>query len=155
MTDDRRPTTRARPRLYLMNFGSVPHADPKPLRVLTIMARPRIFELGEGRVSVLAPLQHDLSDIKGGRTTWSQFSQIYTEGLRKAHLHPGVLSAQGTTGGYHGLVKDGDALCCSCAVGADCHRQLAAPLLYEAGWEVWLDGQKWPLPQLGLFGGPP
>lgn len=140
-----------RPRLYLTNYASLPSTDPRPARVLTIMARPREFERGDGRVSVLAPPQADLFQLQAERMTWREFSERYAAGLRGVDLRPGALAVDGaTSGGWY--VAEGDALCCFCAVGKPCHRQLAAPLLHAAGWDVRLDGAEWPPRQLGMFG---
>lgn len=140
----------ARPRIYLMNYSSIPAMDPRPSRVLTIMARPRDFERGDGRVSVLAPPQSDLFQVQSGQMSWPEFSERYTSDLHGLDLSPGHLAVDGATkGGW--LVAEGDALCCFCAVGKPCHRQLAAPLLHAAGWDVRLDGAEWPPRQLGMF----
>ena len=56
-----------------------------------------------------------------------------------ARLAPGSLEQYDGEGNVK-VVQDGSTLCCACAVGRPCHRQLAAELLREAGWGVVLDG---------------
>lgn len=131
-----------RPRLYLSNWAS--RRTPGmhgPGVAWTIMARPRAWEHGGGEVSAFVPPGEWVEDVKAGRlhpdnyAAWLRFR--WTSG---ADLHaPGALVAH--VRGRKVLVADGDTLCCACARGEFCHRQVAAPFLAGAGWEVVLDGE--------------
>lgn len=132
------------PTIYLTNWSSKRHHGPG--RKLTIMARPRRWEHGEGRVPALLPSAADLLDVKAGRISQAlyflRFNAMmqFTEG--RGLLRPGDLVADVPVGGGEDRVpvSDGDTLLCACAVGAPCHRREAAPFLVRAGWRVRLDG---------------
>lgn len=156
-----------RPTLYLSNWSS--HRTPGahgPGRKWTIMARPRAWEHGEGRVTVLLPpaaeiprLVRLVNERRGG--AWPSSRTLDADGLRlaselpeyraacEAHwrayhemLPPGALMAK--AGCLLVPVADGDTLCCACSVAearaGRCHRSWSAPHLYRAGWRVVLEG---------------
>lgn len=107
-------------------------------RVLTIMAKPRAWEHGAGKVDVLTPRREDLDAVKSGAITVDVYHERFLQFLRRDRLPPGLLSMG------RGYVEDGDTICCSCSLHAaaegKCHRVWAAQALHEAGWTVVLDG---------------
>lgn len=128
-----------RPTIHLTNFSSRKLHGPG--RVFTIMAKPRTWEHGAGKVEEFIPPVHALRQVQDGAITFEQYAAI----LRDAWSHapvgwyaPGVLTW--CNGNEGGPVLDGDTLCCACARGAPCHRQVAVPFLLRAGWRVVLDG---------------
>lgn len=129
-----------------------------PGRQFTIMARPRHWEWGMGRVDVLAPLGplmplmvRALKDRRGGGEEWaslSRYREAYAEHLA-AHLAasdlaPLAMIVTNANGSDVATVQDGDTLCCACskaeAAAGRCHRAWIAPFLVRAGWRVVLDG---------------
>jgi len=140
-----------RPTLYLSNWSS--HRTPGchgPGRKLTIMAAPRAWEHGEGRVVWLTPDERDLRDAKAERISVDVYRERFETFARlhlgRGHLAPGELIT--TTADGSRSVEDGDTLCCACsrdeAAAGRCHRAWAAPLLVAAGWRVVLDGEEVP-----------
>jgi hypothetical protein len=139
--------------IYLSNWSS--HKTPGhhgPGRKLTIMARPRQWEHGDGRVEALTPRIGDLDAVMRGWITPDEYRARYVTNCPPLPaLAPGRLSTQanlvaGQPIGGGPLVEDGDTLCCSCSRAAaargECHRVWAAGLLAEAGWRVILDGKE-------------
>ena len=139
-----------KPTIYLTNWGSKRHHGPG--RKLTIMARPRAWEHGEGSVGVLLPDAGALVAVKSGRMTAERYFADFREDLawatrergdggelRGNPLAPGRLTFKAGRFAME-VVSDGDTLLCACAVGAPCHRREAAPYLVRAGWRVLLDG---------------
>lgn len=137
-----------RPTVYLSNWSS--HRTPGchgPGRKLTIMARPRAWETGDGCVPWLTPDENDLIAVKRGKISGddyqSRFEAAASRHQARGHLAPGELAVGRVTRGI-GAVVDGDTLCCACsrddAAAGRCHRTWAAPLLVAAGWRVILDG---------------
>jgi len=155
------------PTLYLSNFAS--HRTPGmhgPGHVYTIMARPRRWEHGDGRVTVLLPpaaeiprLVRLVQERRGGgwvgapslddvgATAFRELPEYRAacEDYWSAYavlLPPGALSAR--TECRIVPVADGDTLCCACSVAearaGRGHRAWAAPFLARAGWRVVLDG---------------
>ena len=134
-----------KPTLYLTNWSSRKHHGPG--RKFTIMARPRAWEHGEGRVPVLLPSVADLLDVKAGRITEALYFHRFSAQVEACEasgvLAPGRLGALLTSPTEHAdPVADGDTLLCSCACGAPCHRRAAVPFLIRAGWRVILDGME-------------
>ena len=128
------------PTLYLSNWASlrtVGHFGPGPR--LTIMARPRAWERGEGVVLSLLPARNDLDAVRAGDIGWEEYRRRYLARVPRARLAPGLLEHYDGERPAEVVVSD-STLCCSCAVGRPCHRQIAAELLREAGWGVVLDG---------------
>lgn len=133
-----------RPTIYLANWSSKRHHGPG--RKLSIMARPRVWEQGDGRVAILVPDAGALAAVKAGSVSIERYFADYCSDLAYVteripdRLSPGQLEfIQWHTLDRH-LVADGDTLLCACAVGAPCHRREAAPFLARAGWRVILDG---------------
>lgn len=131
------------PTIYLSNWSS--HRTPGhhgPGRKLTIMARPRRLEHGEGRVPALTPDPLDLVDVKAGRLPVSAYRERFLAAHGAKDHTPGELTA--ALPEVSRPVADGDTLCCSCsraeAAAGRCHRVWAAELLQAAGWRVVLDG---------------
>lgn len=137
------------PKLHLTNWSRVSH-DKAPKKVYTLMTRPRTWEHGDGQVEALTPDPGDFGAAKGKDLSWPEFERRCIVRFSGHDLRPGHLQAVTDQGPV--LVEDGDTLCCSCAAGAPCHRQFAAPLLLSAGWDVWLDQVRWTGPQPTLFG---
>lgn len=137
-----------RPTIYLSNWSS--HRTPGahgPGRKFTIMAVPRPWEHGDGRVTDLAPLYgmepRLLRVALDGRHADDVAAYRLALEARwdDTALGPGSLW---TEGGLRVEVVDGDTLCCACSVAearaGRCHRAWAAPFLVRAGWRVILDG---------------
>ena len=142
--------------LYLTNWKS--RALRGPGRAFTIMAKPRRWERGEGRVSALAPL----GDVCFGylaRVIESRRSGVLDPALVAEYraaltgrasgfdLSPGALVADlwPLRHGDARAVVDGNSLLCACSredADGNCHRMWVAPLLVAAGWNVILDGQE-------------
>ena len=123
-------------------------------RKLTIMARPREWEWGDGRVSILTPAPSWLDWVRGGDISLdryralceARFAGLYAPGGRVLiddPLVPGRLFVA-----ERDPVVDGDTLCCGCsraeAAASRCHRTWAAHALAQAGWRVVLDGVEVP-----------
>jgi hypothetical protein len=123
------------------------------------MARPRAWETGEGRVTVLVPPPVALGQLEQlialrrlGRdpATYPSLVAEYRatcEAWWARHvelLPPGALFA--AAGCELVAVADGDTLCCACSLAearaGRCHRTWAAAFLAEAGWTVVLDGER-------------
>ena len=118
-----------------------------PGRKWTIMARPRTWERGNGRVPNLIPRGEYVLAVKQGTMTHEEYKAHYIEKIRHHELHPGGLWAYlGEDGVWGTPVSDGDTLCCACsrqnANEGRCHRAWAAQALHEAGWVVVLDGKR-------------
>lgn len=127
------------PTLHLTNWSSSRLHGPG--RKLTIMARPRSWEHGDGVVSAFVPDAQLLQQVKSGVMSFDTYAATLLDEWTFRPLEwyaPGALvwgHAEGTT-----PVADGDTLLCACARSAPCHRRVAAPLLVRAGWRVLLDG---------------
>lgn len=134
-----------RPTIYLSNWSS--HRTPGchgPGRKFTIMARPRAWEHGDGRVPDLTPAETNLLDAQAGRITGDEYQRRFEAALNPLALSPVQLTVY-TADGF-GLVRDGDTLCCACsranAAAGLCHRVWAAHALARVGWRVVLDGEE-------------
>jgi len=145
--------------LYLSNWSS--YRTPGmhgPGRKLTIMARPRAWEVGDGRVPNLIP-SGPIADLMAfalaeraagsGTSAMEAYRAAYCDTLDRGlvALRPRHLSAfpgGGMGGGLSFDVDDGDTLCCACSVAearaGRCHRTWCSPFLVRAGWRVILDG---------------
>lgn len=131
------------PTIHLTNWSSrkLHHGH-----LYTIMARPRTWEHGAGRVEVLTPTYRALSMYQSRQMSilayQKQFEDTCEGLLNDGLLAPGSLAWENDT--ESGPVVDGDTLCCSCsraeAAAGRCHRVWAAPYLVKAGWRVILDG---------------
>lgn len=139
------------PTLHVTNWSSKKlHGSG---RKLTIMARPRSWECGDGAIKMLAPNDSDLRAVQSGRMEpkryFERFGEAIKEHERLGLLEPGTMlfSAGERTGPSAEwiLVADGDTLCCACsrekASLGECHRVLAAGALLRSGWRVLLDGR--------------
>lgn len=134
-----------KPTIHLTNF-----ANRKFHRgaVYSIMARPRTWEHGAGRVPALTPRAEDFDAWKGGRLEGRTYRRRFEADLilNLWDLVPGSLGATNGhgPGATHWPVVDGDTLCCGCSRAAaargECHRAWAAEALLQAGWAVVLDG---------------
>ena len=153
MPTDRRPT------IYLSNWSSArTPGHHGPGRKLTIMAAPRAWERGVGRVSTLTPVLSDLRNAQKGRLSPEEYRRRFELDLRRAMpdaMSPGALLIDAEADDWEGIgghpsrvVRDGDTLCCACsrdaAAAGRCHRVWAAPALVRAGWRVILDGVEVP-----------
>ena len=143
--------------IFLTNWSSRMLHGPGPR--LTIMARPREWEHGDGAVISLIPNREDFDAVRSGELGTEAYLSRYAEGLRgdrARRLAPGELSFRPGHPPYAALasrvVPDGATLCCGCSVAnADvglCHRVPAAEALRLAGWRVWLDGRDLGAPTL-------
>ena len=143
--------------LYLSNFSSrrTPGAHG-PGRVWTIMANPRQWERGIGRVAAVAPLGDALRPLlaaalaerRAGTSgpAAAAYRSAFDARLDIPDLLPGHLRGYTWEAMRDGEpVADGDTLCCACSVAharaGECHRAWAAPHLARAGWSVVLDGR--------------
>lgn len=138
-----------RPILHLTNWSS--RSLHGPGRRLSIMARPRAWEWGDGRVGLLVPDALDLVEHQEGRMSLDRYRERFLARVRRdardGLLAPGILTwTDGTS--LSGPVLDGDSLLCACsradAAAGRCHRAWAAPWLVRAGWRVILDGVEVP-----------
>lgn len=139
-----------RPTVYVSNWSSHrTEGHHGPGRKLSIMARPRAWEHGDGCVPWLTPADSDLLDVKAGWIDGNEYQRRFEVfvGMLEAcgHLAPGELAVGRVARGI-GAVVDGDTLCCACsrddAAAGRCHRVWAAHALVRAGWHVILDGQE-------------
>lgn len=131
-----------RPTIHLTNFSS-----PKlhgPGHVYTIMARPRSWEHGDGRIDVLIPPTGLLYRVMKNDLSIEEYRAALECFWKDENMSPGSLRWEG--GGESGSVADGDTLCCACAksvaAAGRCHRAWAASFLVRAGWRVILDGRE-------------
>lgn len=144
-----------KPTIHITNHSSRKLHGPG--RRLTIMARPRRWEWGEGRVRCLMPLPLDLDLVRSGQITIDQYRRRFEEGLpSNRRLAPGELRFTPEADEALDLraevltqpVRDGDTLCCACsrdeAAAGRCHRVWVAAALAKAGWRVVLDGVEAP-----------
>jgi hypothetical protein len=129
-----------RPTVYLSNWSS--HRTPGahgPGRKWTIMALPRLWERGAGVVHSFVPPIDLLRAVKTGDMPFPE----YARRLRLLWAGAPHVVAPGRLWAQRGVdcvtIEDGDTLCCACAVGQPCHRQVAAEVLDLAGWRVVLD----------------
>jgi hypothetical protein len=131
-----------RPTVYLTNWSSKKLHGPG--RKLTIMAKPRAWEHGDGRVPALIPRAEDLEAVRGGRIDVAEYRRRFQTGL-SPNLAPGLLV--GLNRGVLLTVADGDTLLCACsreaAARGECHRVWSAAFLHRAGWRVVLDGEEY------------
>jgi hypothetical protein len=134
-----------RPTLYVTNWSS--RRLHGPGRKLTIMAAPRRWEHGEGRVPDCIPALADLLDYQSGAIDVREYRRRFEEDIAFANLRPGALTFRNTPwtpGSVEPMVLYGDTLLCACsreaAAKGECHRVWAADALVRAGWRVILDG---------------
>jgi hypothetical protein len=125
--------------LHLTNWSSTKLHGPG--RKLTIMAAPRAWEHGDGRVGVLVPNHADLRAMQARQIDVEDYASRWLAGCADVDLRPGVLADD------RGVpVADGDTLLCACSREQArlnrCHRCWAARLLVGAGWTVVLDGSE-------------
>ncbi len=148
-----------RPTLYVTNWSSTKMQGPG--RCYTIMARPREWEHGEGRIPLLVPPTEWLDLVRAGAMSAAEYERRYIGRVKAlSRLGPGYLKASVERRGVLVIVKDGDTLCCSCsrdqAALRRCHRVWVAEVLVRAGWRVILDGRDISLPppaeQIDLWG---
>lgn len=135
----------SKPTIYLTNAASRKPPYRGPGRVLTIMAAPRRWEHGDGRVTALVPPLGWVQQAKDGRMSMVEYRHRYLrridEALTRGDLDPERMytTAEGGT-----AVRDGDTLICACSRDAAragrCHRAWAAEALLAAGWRIVLDG---------------
>jgi hypothetical protein len=132
-------------------------------RAFTMMAKPRRWEHGDGRVDVLVPsgesLQHLERALQARREQWPEdrvaevmfaYRAAYLAQLAQvslAQLQPGGLRASLSGAGQGGgmvYLGDGAIVCCACgkedARQGRCHRVWAADVLMACGWRVVVDG---------------
>jgi hypothetical protein len=124
---------------------------------------PRRGELGQGTIFELCPLPGNLDDVKKSRMTLADYRRAFID--EPAPVSPREVSSvprswlnlsMGSLSAHTAfkrrreepiaLVQPGDTLTCSCsaknAAKGQCHRVWAAALLIDAGWDVWLDGER-------------
>lgn len=139
-----------RPAIYLTNAASL-RSGPRfrgPGLVLTIMAAPRRWERGDGRVPALIPPLEWVRAAKAGSMSITDYRLAYSIDLDEHgdDLRPGRLSWEQSAGAAPatGPVAYGDTLICACSRAAaargECHRVWAAEALARSGWRVILDG---------------
>lgn len=145
------------PTLHVTNFSTRSLHGPR--RVWTIMAHPRRFDRGDGRLFAFTPwgaaidfMRQLVRDRKAGLPVDEKVLGDYRmlqEGQAKACAKP-LGELLGNLWGVDGIqvpaipVEDGDTLCCACskdeAAAGRCHRVWAAHALVKVGWRVLLDG---------------
>lgn len=129
-----------RPTLHITNWSSRRlHGNG---RKLTIMAAPRQWEHGDGRVPACTPLLGRLQALRAGTLSMPDYRDAMVYRLAQHDIRPGGLVA--IAAGDHVPVVDGDTLLCACsreqAAAGCCHRVWVAHALAAAGWRVVLDG---------------
>lgn len=102
------------PTVYVSNWSSHrTEGHHGPGRKLTIMARPRAWEVGDGCVPWLTPDDGDLLAVKAGRISGEEYQRRFEAFVgvhaERGHLAPGELAVGRVTVG-HGAVVDGDTL---------------------------------------------
>lgn len=143
--------------IWISNWSS--HRTPGmhgPGRKFTIMAHPRPWEWGAGRVVALSPLGGDMSSlmiealteraagvVAGG--AMDAYRSAFDAQCRRLDMRPGYLDVVvPRCADAYRSVLDGDTLCCACSVASTraglCHRAWLAPHFVRAGWRVVLDG---------------
>ena len=102
-----------------------------------LMPQGRELEMMSG-LSALGPEPYRLQLLALRRHYVDRLSGL----LEKGELAPGALQAQGDRGPV--AVGAGTSVVCSCPPDRShrglCHRWWAAPVLAQAGWQVWVDG---------------
>lgn len=162
------PEAEGRPTLHVTNWSSTGLHGPGPR--LTIMAAPRSWEHGDGRVDVLLPKATDLRAAQAGTLSPDAYRAAFEAKMEQALLdgslrpHVGLmynpahrLAATGTAAAAANAtsfsVESGSTLCCACskqkAAEGRCHRVWAAQALARAGWSVILDGVRVEDPKRG------
>jgi hypothetical protein len=132
-----------KPTLHLTNWSSRKLQGPG--RKLSIMAMPRPWEHGDGRVPCLTPDSVDLRLVRDGHIGIDEYRRRFEAKVAESEdrLKPGILGATTRFSGAF-AVRDGDTLCCACsrddATAGRCRRVWAAEALARAGWRVILDG---------------
>lgn len=129
-----------KPTVFITNWSSRKLHGPG--RKLTIMAKPRAWEHGDGRVPAATPHPQWLDDVRSGAIDMEFYRTLVVAKLGTFRLAPGELIV--VNAGEDILVQDGDTLCCACsrdeAAAGRCHRVWVANALHRAGWRVLLDG---------------
>lgn len=141
------------PTLYLSNWSS--YRTPGmhgPGRKFTIMARPRLWEHGEGVVIALTPQGFEVSAMqkavadRNDTEAASNYREMIEARWTNGSVFPMAMPPKQLLAFADGplYVESGDTLCCACSVAearaGRCHRTWAAPFLVRAGWRVILDG---------------
>lgn len=147
------------PVLHVTNWSSTKLHGAGP--ILTIMALPRAWEHGAGRVDVLLPSPVDLRAVQAGTLSPDGYRAIFEAKMERAlqegalqphvglmytpeHRLTAVISTASAANVTPFAVEDGSTLCCACskqkAAEGHCHRTWAAAALARAGWDVILDG---------------
>lgn len=112
------------PTLYVTNWSS--RNLHGPAKKLTIMAKPRHWEHGHGRVPALTPCAGWLGALQAGTMSMEDYRGRFEARLADHDLTPGGLVV--IANGDHSPVTDGDTLLCACsranAAAGRCHRAL-------------------------------
>ena len=144
--------------LYLSNWAShrTPGMHGPGYAPLTIMARPRHFERGAGRVMALIPTEREIPLLMAALANRDDEAAVhaYRAALEARWatmaLAPGMLMSRQRNDSVPRAVLSGMTLCCACsraeAAAGRCHRAWAAPFLARAGWTVVLDGAPYTVP---------
>lgn len=131
------------PTLYLTNWSSKTTRGPGTPYM--IMAQPRAWEHGDGKVWALVPSADAMRLAKSGRMSMGEYRAGFIASVPVDRVAPGQLGATVPFSGTR-PVKDGDTLCCACSKDAaergECHRVWSADILRRAGWRVVLDGRE-------------
>jgi hypothetical protein len=133
-----------KPTLHVTNWPSTKLHGFGPK--FTIMAEPRHWEKGDGRVVRLTPPASLMRAAKDGRLSLEEYRAAYLEHVAKRGVGPGDLYAAAWVMRQNVFIRNGDTLCCACsrekAAYGECHRVWAAEALVAAGWRVVLDGKE-------------
>jgi hypothetical protein len=131
------------PTIYVTNFANHRHLHGGG-RLWSIMASTPEWAPAVGKVRAFTPDLRDLRDVQTGRLSFEAYRSRCVERFRvpPEATGPGRLMASTDSGPV--AVRDGDTLCCTCAVAearqGRCHRVWATAELVRAGWTVVLDG---------------
>lgn len=143
-------TLKPQPTLHITNWSSRNLHGPG--RKWSIMAKPRHWERGDGRLLDFTPDQDALTQVKQGVIDFSEYERRFRAKAERMAMFrkPGWLFAYCGNGKIVAAdfrqVRDGDTLLCACSVAAanigHCHRVWVADILRQAGWAVCLDGKE-------------
>lgn len=140
-----------KPTVYLTNWSS--NSLHGPDRKLSIMAAPRVWEHGDGRVPSLTPDVAQLYALREGRITVELYRAGYIAQVNETMLRSGTSTFASPLVEHPrqklspSRLRDGDTLLCACsrdrAAAGQCHRVWAAQMLWPL-WRVILDGVELP-----------
>ena len=161
----------SQPTIYLANWSSHKSLHGPGKGLYSIMAQPRSWEHGWGKVGALCPPEaavphlraaliakhspklgglFDLDESEDEPET-NPYQMLVTGHFQKmltaGKLAPGSLTWHRMDTDTKGPVETDSTCCCACSVAdslaGKCHRAWAAPYLHAAGWQVMQEGSVW------------